>query len=268
MFKAISLDATGTLFRVHGSVGQIYGEAARNKGWESVFNTKEECDLLTSSFKDVWIYMNNKYPNYGLGSGINSDIWWEKAVKKTFSKIEMKDIPYNSDLHHKRIKELLDEGTFKYIVKYWEDNITDCWDLLDDTVESLELFKSKNIKLAIISNFHEQLHQIISNFNIEHYFDVIATSYEYGCEKPCEEIFYKTYKNMGIINNEDNTVHIKEKFNQCIHVGDHLLKDCEGAKNVGLKAGYLRKSDDYTVINDNKIIVVTSLKDILKSCEI
>ena len=64
------------------------------------------------------------------------------------------------------------------------------------------------------------------------YFDALVFSDEVRLAKPSAEIFLQTTRELGVLPN------------QVVHVGDHLLNDVLGAKQVGMKTIWIETHDE------------------------
>jgi HAD superfamily hydrolase (TIGR01549 family) len=61
--------------------------------------------------------------------------------------------------------------------------------LADETIELLESIKEQKVKIGALSNWSRQIRDVLINFKIEKYFDVIVNSEDAGYEKPDHRIF-------------------------------------------------------------------------------
>ena len=77
--KLVTFDATNTLIRVIGSVGQQYTHISRLYGVDA--DIKE----LNGTFKKAWHQMNTDFPNYGSLQGMNSHQWWRRVVTQSLT---------------------------------------------------------------------------------------------------------------------------------------------------------------------------------------
>jgi len=118
---------------------------------------------------------------------------------------------------------------------------------------TLDYLKNK-YKLHIITNgFDEVQHQKIEHNNLSHYFDQIITSEQVGYKKPNKEIF------------EFSLQKASAKASESLMIGDDLLADIYGAKNVGMHQVYFNpnflpfKEDQCTYV----INCISQLKQIL-----
>jgi putative hydrolase of the HAD superfamily len=94
------------------------------------------------------------------------------------------------------------------------------------------------IKLGVVSNFDERLHDILRNTNLDVYFDFVLASRDLGIEKPNPLIFQRAIElaaadaRTGILPQE------------ALHVGDHIKKDYEAARSIGVRSLLLVRQKD------------------------
>jgi len=79
------------------------------------------------------------------------------------------------------------------------------------------------LKIGIISNVNSrgQVPQNLSEYNIEHFFDAVILSSEYGRRKPDPSIFHHAARLA------------KAPTSACLHVGDRISRDILGAQKAG-----------------------------------
>lgn len=90
----------------------------------------------------------------------------------------------------------------------------------------------EKIRIGIISDFvyPPSLKGILKNTGIERYVDCIVISSDIGWAKPSFQIFNRAMKCLNV--NPENAV----------HVGDRLDSDIYGAKRIGMKAIWIKKT--------------------------
>eukprot|EP01117_Protostelium_nocturnum_P013302 TRINITY_DN4950_c0_g1_i3.p1 TRINITY_DN4950_c0_g1~~TRINITY_DN4950_c0_g1_i3.p1 ORF type:complete len:151 (+),score=66.91 TRINITY_DN4950_c0_g1_i3:208-660(+) len=86
-------------------------------------------------------------------------------------------------------------------------------------------------KMGIISNTDERIHSVLSSLGIDHLFDFVICSREFGEEKPHPEIFKEALKRASVSAEEG------------LHIGDDALRDWEGAKGVGMNSLLVARDD-------------------------
>ena len=102
---------------------------------------------------------------------------------------------------------------------------------------------SGKYKLAIISNITSEISRVVlRKFDLEQYFDSIVLSRDLGIRKPDPEIFNFALQNLGV------------KCFETIHVGDSLEQDIQGAKNVGIKAIWIKGNEEIKDFHPDYII--------------
>jgi len=106
--------------------------------------------------------------------------------------------------------------------------------------------------LCCTSNMDPRLSLILSTLGLE--MDFARGSYELGFEKPDRRVFdsvrKEAEKRLGSLRPEE-----------CLHVGDDLVKDFEGAKKAGWKAVLLRRNGREDGDGDE---VVQSLDEVVR----
>ena len=120
-------------------------------------------------------------------------------------------------------------------------------------LEMLEALKTGGYRLGIITNGRTafQLSNIRA-LGIEAYFNTIVISEQEGVKKPEKTIFQRALERIGL------------EAHEAVFVGDHLINDIKGAKDVGMKA--IWKKRDKEIIETGEDYVY-SLLDLLSVVE-
>ncbi len=97
--------------------------------------------------------------------------------------------------------------------------------VLPGAKEFLQFLKQKNIKVGMVSNtqippFHVE--DSLRQLGLLSYFDTLVLSSEFSWRKPSRRIF------------EEGLRRLQAKPESCIHFGDSLAADVEGAKKAGI----------------------------------
>ncbi len=160
------------------------------------------------------------------------------AVKKEYRKLAADKfiewtIPQAAEKLLKKMSveydEKLIDGMFAAYYKPVEKNLS----IYDDTIEILELVKSKGYTIGLVSNtiFPEATHlKELKKFRIDSYFDFTLFSSTFGLRKPHPDIFYKACNMAGFAPSE------------CVYIGDRYLEDFCGPESIGMNA-ILKKID-------------------------
>ena len=174
--RFIFFDAVGTLFKVKGSVGDIYANVAKNYG------VKLSANDLNDSFKTVF---KNAPPLCFPGVSpknlfVYEKNWWQNLVEKI--------IPINTFSSNDQFNEFF-ETLFNVFAK------GSSWELFPDTHPTLNGLKEIGIRMGIISNFDSRLLKILDELKISTFFEKVICSTKIGFAKPQLEIFQKAMPN-------------------------------------------------------------------------
>ncbi|CAG8608846.1 15822_t:CDS:2, partial [Funneliformis caledonium] len=171
------------------------------------FGMKLEGSLIDKKFRESFRNVYKIYHNYGYDSGLSSKEWWSKVIEATFIEagIDKRDLL--------PILPMLSTNIYKKFTT------SEAYELYDETEYVLnELHNVRKIKLGVISNLDERLG--IGKF---------------GVEKPDVKIFKKALELGGI--KEGNV-------KQVLHIGDDEVRDYQGAKNIGINALLIKRTED------------------------
>ena len=100
------------------------------------------------------------------------------------------------------------------------------WYLTEYAVETLELLKSQDYKIGLITNasYAEDIRQLLNKYHLENYFQSVIISAETGFRKPRQEIFDLALYSLGSSPAES------------VMVGDSFMADIWGAYNKGMRS--------------------------------
>jgi len=165
------------------------------------------------------------------------------------------------DLAKELFKELhldLKDGDYTGFLDTYYKPVTEQITLVQDAVETLKYFKSEGYKLGLVSNtiFPGRFHLTeLKRFGLFPYLEPILFSSEVGYKKPHPQIFLQCLDDLKI------------KPEESIFVGDKLIEDIGGAKNVGM-TGILKYKEgrDYSasIIPDGIIHKLSELPSLVK----
>ncbi|WP_019509475.1 HAD-IA family hydrolase [Pleurocapsa sp. PCC 7319] len=210
--KVIFLDAMGTLFDLKSSVGEIYQQYALKYG------VKADAQLLNNAFINSF----KSAPKLAFTATKQKPIeeqefdWWKNVVQTTFFQLGL-------------LKQFSDfTDFFREIYTYFATE--DPWYVFPDVFPMLQKWKYQKVQLGVISNFDSRLHEVLTVLNLEHFFTTITISSMEGFAKPDQKIFNIALKKHQLIPQ------------QAWHIGDSLIEDYQGAKNVGIRAFWLNRS--------------------------
>ncbi|XP_053623648.1 rhythmically expressed gene 2 protein-like [Plodia interpunctella] len=197
----VTFDAINTLLKFRIPPWHFYTLAAKGYGFTGTEND------VRLKFMDSYNFMWTKFPNFGK-SMIPWKKWWEKVLENTFADT----IPKFKDTDMSKI--LIEEFKSRKL-----------WCVAEGSRPLLNILEKKGMTLGIISNFDPRLHDILRNVDLTKQFKFIITSYEAGFSKPDPKIFMLAMKNCGLTNPAE-----------CLHIGDDVNKDYDGAMKAGWHA--------------------------------
>jgi putative hydrolase of the HAD superfamily len=208
--KIIFFDAGGTLFRPWPSVGHVYARTALKHG------VSVDPEIVEKAFHDKWhdrngsteLTMVSPVGNGELSRTTSEKIereWWYALVRDVFHNLEAFD---NFDAFFTELYDLFAKA--------------ECWRLFEDTLPALDALKARGHRLGIISNWDYRLFSIVKQLGLDNYFETVIASAAVGCSKPGVKIF------------EAALTAMKVEPAACVHIGDSVADDYEGAQKSGL----------------------------------
>ncbi|CAG8509475.1 4434_t:CDS:2, partial [Paraglomus occultum] len=194
-------------------------------------------DNIMPSFKKAFVTVKSEHPNYGSRQGMNTRTWWANVVKRTFidAGVSEQDL---TKVFHKLSDNLYDR--FRTAEGY---------ELYSETEEILSELAAHGIKLGVVSNSDERVHEVLSSLGLGSLLNFILVSSEFGMEKPAKQIFDKALE-LG-----------EASCQETIHVGDDIENDYFGSKNAGLRSLLLRRLTTEPA-PPSSVQVISSLREI------
>jgi putative hydrolase of the HAD superfamily len=101
-----------------------------------------------------------------------------------------------------------------------------------DAAPALRAMRGHGLTLVVVSNWDASLPQTLANVGLAPLLDGVITSAAAGVRKPDAGIFENALKLAGTAPD------------QALHVGDSLVEDVEGAREVGLRAVLIRRGGE------------------------
>jgi len=187
--KAVTFDVGGTLLEPWPSVGHVYAEVAARHGLKN-FSPEQ----LNARFKTAWRARQTFR---------HSRNEWNELVTEVFG-------------------GSTPPGFFAELYDRFAE--PEAWHLYDDVLPALDLLASRQIKLAIISNWDERLRPLLHKLKLDRYFETFAISWEVGFPKPSRVIF----------DHAANALNVPAA--SILHVGDSPEMDVAGATGAGFHA--------------------------------
>jgi putative hydrolase of the HAD superfamily len=190
--QAVTFDVGGTLIQPWPSVGHLYAEVAGRNGCRNVAP-----ETLNRNFAAAWREKKNFQHT-------RQD--WADLVDRTFA-----------GLCQSRPSRTFFPAIYERFAQ------SEAWRIYDDVLPSLDALASKDMPLAVISNWDARLRPLLQQFRLDRYFEIIVVSCEIGFAKPSPVIFEYAAEKLGIV-----PEHI-------MHVGDSVHEDVAGAKAAGVQ---------------------------------
>ncbi len=202
--KVVFFDAAGTLFRVKGSVGDVYLQYAAKYG---VPRSPAMVTKVNQAFSEA--FRQAPPPVFAVEQPEKlkqcERLWWFDVVHAVFYRVGMF------------------EGFDDYFEEVYEAfSRADAWDVYPEVPEVLQQLRSQDYELGVISNFDTRFFEIIRALGLAHFFDSITISSIAGSAKPSPRIFQRALDQ-----------HVVEP-EEAMHVGDDPKEDFAGAVNARL----------------------------------
>lgn len=149
------------------------------------------------------------------------------------------------------------DGDFTGFLYAYYKPVTEQVTLIQNAVETLKYFKGEGYKLGLVSNtiFPDRFHLTeLKRFKLFPYLDSILFSSEVGYKKPHPRIFLRCLESLRI------------EPEEALFIGDKLIEDIGGAKNIGMKAILkFKEGRDYSapVIPDGTIKNLSELPEVI-----
>ncbi|NJK28366.1 MAG: HAD family hydrolase [Coleofasciculaceae cyanobacterium SM2_3_26] len=210
--KVIFLDAVGTLFGIRGSVGELYGNIARQFGVE----------VSTPVLNHAFVKSFQATPPLAFPDAAPDRIqaleyeWWNEVAQQTFQRAGVLE-------QFKSFRRF-----FTHLYDYFAT--AEPWIVYEDTAEFLEELQKMDVDLGVLSNFDSRIYQVLETLKLADFFQTVTISSEVGAAKPDPKIFAAALAK-----------HRCEP-SQAWHVGDSFREDYEGARAAGLRGIWLRRS--------------------------
>ena len=211
--QVIFLDAVGTLFGVRGSVGEIYGDIARQFGVEA-----DGAALNQAFFKSFRAAPPMAFPGMAASAIAQHEFdWWQAIAAQTFQQVGLFD--------------QFSDFTAFFASLYGYFATIHPWFVYPDIHQTLSHWRSQGIELGVLSNFDSRLYPVMDGLELSEFFTSVTISTEVGAAKPDPQMFAAALKKHGC------------RPADAWHIGDSFREDYEGAKTAGLRAIWLRRKD-------------------------
>ena len=165
---AVLFDAADTLFTTRGSVGEIYGQVARDYG----------CD---APFEEIQAAFVRQFRHSGPVSTQEEKKWWHAVVFRVLTDVG-------------RVRDF--DVFFGRVYDCFRDSRG--WILFPETREVLTELRARKYKLGVISNFDSRVYSVMRELGIQDFFQSVTISSEAGYAKPSPQIFAVAAKSLQL----------------------------------------------------------------------
>lgn len=223
MIQAVFFDAGATLLHPRIPVEEVYAREFAADG--ARFSSEELTRALTRAWEEV--HAEKAADRYG---GVRGEPEFWRAFLK-------------------RVRGFLDGGdvsveAFERLVSHFRD--PGSWAVYDDVLPALDALAGRELLLAVVSNWDSHLPVLLGGLGLASRFRAVSVSAIEQTGKPEPEIFLRTCARLRVSPGE------------CLHVGDSLVEDYDGARGAGLRALLLDREDRHPSLDDR----IRSLRDL------
>lgn len=200
--KVLFFDAAGTLIQPAETVGLTYSRIAKDHG---VTASGED---LSRAFRAAWKALPPPEHPVGMPPIDDDRGWWRRLVAAAF------EIALDRPLAEAVIDPLFDELYGHYSSRL-------AWEVYADVLPAL-LDLGRDHRLIVVSNFDRRLRAIMEGHDLLRHFERVIISSEVGASKPHARMFQAALVAVGCAAAD------------CLHIGDDLRCDGEGALRAGM----------------------------------
>ncbi|MCP9450723.1 MAG: HAD-IA family hydrolase [Nitrospira sp.] len=232
--RVVFFDAAGTLFRVRGSVAEIYLRYAVEFGFQ------QKADSLVS-IKEAFgrAFREAPPPVFATTEPAqlkqSERLWWFDIVHNVFYRVGM----------FERFDDFFDR-----VFEVFEDPAS--WELFPETVSTLTWLKERELELGVISNFDSRLFSVMRGLGIADLFDTVTISSLAQAAKPASKIFQLALNKHAVDPEE------------ALHVGDSVRDDLEGARRSGLHALLLDREGMHRDHRDDAVRTLDEVDEVIE----
>ncbi len=223
-YRVIFLDVGSTLVKL-------------NQGWQGVYHQvfqKAGFDLplgeVESAVAQSWAAAAAQDASARRAPSLDAD----RAAQREIEESVMERL----NIHPQGRDEL-----FWALISAFEDPAT--YTLYPDVLPTLERLKTAGVRLGIISNWSWHLPELCAALGLAPYFQAIVASARVGAAKPHPHIFQYALSRL------------EARPEECLHIGDSLSADVDGANGVGMEALWLVRPEDRPLYDERETGLTT-----------
>lgn len=209
--RAVLFDAGATLLHPSPPVEEIY---ARELSADGARFTREELDsALARGWEEV--HAGTRADRYGGVRG--EEAFWTEFLNRVRARID--GAPVSPEC-------------FSRLARHFRSPSS--WSVYPDVAGTLDRLEESGLALGVVSNWDSHLPPLLEALELAARFRVIAVSAIEETGKPDPEIFLRACARLGLAPGE------------CVHVGDSVCEDYEGARGAGLRALLLDRAGKHS----------------------
>ncbi|KAF8967857.1 HAD-like domain-containing protein [Flammula alnicola] len=181
-------------------------------------------ESIKQSFKLALKAVQKEHPSYNKGA----ENWWRDVIRRTAIGAGGNEQALDANL----------TDIVGRLMKHFSSR--EGYKAFADAIPTIRHLRDKlGVRTAVVSNGDSRIRAVLKDLEFPDTVDPIVLSEEEGIEKPSREIFMKALELVNRkVDREQGLIHPK----QCLHVGDELVCDYNGAVNSGLNALLLRRA--------------------------
>jgi len=280
VIRAVSLDATGTIYRFRHNIGEIY---SRNASLCGITPTIPP-EIMDRSFKASFKKILKDYPVYGYHHNLSERQWWYRVVSHTFDVVRRDYcLDSYSSMEFDRCFRLIYQHygspfayelypdaisfIYRFQTRPLSDNESvyhkDTANLLSNNIHSLSspkvpIYTHGKVVLGISTNSpNRTIESTLPSLGLHNNFMFFVSCKDTGVMKPGKVMWDKVFESVrNLIPNIQR--------DEILHIGDDFKADYCGAKAAGFQAFYLRRglSRESLAFSDGFMCEDTKYEDI------
>ncbi|MDZ4403888.1 HAD-IA family hydrolase [Prosthecobacter sp.] len=219
--QALFFDAAGTLIRPAQPVGLTYSLFAAQSGVQT------EPEVVMKAFREAWKATPQPLHPPGRPSEDDDRGWWRGMVGDVFARVLGGPLPENT------LGDLFDDLYLHY-------EQPQAWTVFDDVVPVLSDLV-RDHRLFVLSNFDRRLRRILAGHDLLRFFGHVIISSEVGAAKPHARMFQAALEVADCLPEH------------CLHVGDDMICDIEGAQSSGMHAFRVKRPESGLAVLMQKV---------------
>jgi len=177
---------------------------------------------LRQSFRAAFRSLEREQPVYGKGS----QAWWSEVIRRTALGAGASEKALAVSLP-KIVPSLLQRFSSREGYRAFDDALP--------TLHALQ--KELHVQTAAVSNADSRIRLVLQDLGFGASLDAVVLSEEAGVEKPSPEIFLQA---LSMVNSKRSQSLITPE--ECLHIGDEIDADYNGALAANMKALLLRRA--------------------------